>query len=126
MDRGKEQNHYTSCLNVHIFKSNYLALALNVSINRQSSLKGNMWSQTSSSSTFVLSSNARISAIVMPYHWSVQQNTWRWKFVNILRSPCQQTRRPLQHYSEKQLKLPNGIMNTSKIPLWCIKQHNAI
>ena len=43
--------------------------------------------QTSSSSTFVLSSNARISAIVKPYHWSVQQKTCRWKLLKILRSP---------------------------------------
>ncbi len=44
---------------------------------------------TSSNSSLVLSSSALMSAIVMPYHWSVQQNTSRWNFVKILRSAWQ-------------------------------------
>jgi len=44
--------------------------------------------KTSSSSSLVFSSRARMSLIVRPCHRSVQQNTWRWKFVKILRSAC--------------------------------------
>lgn len=35
-----------------------------------------------SSSRLVSSSIRRMSAIVKPYHWSIQQKTWRWKFKN--------------------------------------------
>lgn len=41
-----------------------------------------------SNSSFVLSSRARISSIVIPCHLSVQQNTCRWKLENNRFSVC--------------------------------------
>merc|ERR1711902_424227 len=41
-----------------------------------------------SNSSFVLSSNALISSMVIPCHLSVQQNTCRWKFENNRFSVC--------------------------------------
>ena len=70
----------------------YFSLEASFSLNRQ--LLRGLVPQTSpsalffSNSSFVLSSKARISAIVMPCHLSVQQNTCLWKFVNNLFSVC--------------------------------------